>query len=138
MTTEISLMQITKIKREAAFSMPETHFHDDHEVLYLVSGECNIFLNHTIYKLQAGDMVLIPSGYIHKTNYTGKEESTRFAFRFTTDDVRWLIDTVGDQVLNELLEKIIFETRRLIKNAYDQFTPAVGPCRGIRLRYAGF
>lgn len=107
MTTEISLMQITKIKREAAFSMPETHFHDDHEVLYLVSGECNIFLNHTIYKLQAGDMVLIPSGYIHKTNYTGKGESTRFAFRFTTDDVRWLIDTVGDQVLNELLEKMV-------------------------------
>lgn len=108
MTTEISIMNITKVKREAAFSMQDTHFHEEHEALYLVSGECNIFLNHTIYKLTAGDMVLIPSGYIHKTNYSGKGESTRFAFRFTTDDVKRIIDSVGEEVVNQLLDKMVF------------------------------
>lgn len=126
MNTEIALMNITKIRRQAAFSMPDTHFHEEHEVLYFISGECNIFLNHTIYKLQQGDMVLIPSGYIHKTNYTGKGDSDRFAFRFTNEDIRWVTDIVGKDVLDQLLNRMVIhvpEQRReyvegLMNNMY--------------------
>lgn len=123
---ETTLMNITKVRRQAAFSMPDKHFHDEHEMMYFMSGECNIFLNHTIYKLQQGDMVLIPSGYIHKTNYGGKGESDRFAFRFSNEDIKWLRNIVGNEAINELLSRMVIHVpeqrreyvERLLNNMY--------------------
>ena len=73
---------ITKMKRGALFCMKTTHYHPYHELFYLISGECNMFFNHNIYKLKTGDLVIIPSGEIHKTNYPAIGNHQRVAISF--------------------------------------------------------
>lgn len=102
-------LSVSIVKREAAYRMPSTHLHEFHELLYLSSGECNFFLNHKIYKIKAGDLVVVPRGYIHKTNYTGKGESLRFVIKFTHEELRWVEETAGKEAISEMFEKMLFK-----------------------------
>ena len=40
-----------------------------------MSGTCNYFIDDKIYEVIAGDIVLIPSGVIHRTNYISSEHT---------------------------------------------------------------
>lgn len=53
------------------------HYHNSFEIYYLKNGNCNYFIDNRLYELKAGDIVLIPSGVIHKTNYNETEPHTR-------------------------------------------------------------
>lgn len=109
MDTINEAFSVTRTRREASFAMPSTHMHDTHEIFYMISGECNMFLNHTIYKLTAGDLVLIPSGYIHKTNYSSKGQSNRYAMRFGDDDLGWVKEQVPEEIRSELMREMVFK-----------------------------
>ena len=50
----------------------EAHVHPFHEIFYLSSGECTSFIDHNIYKFGKGDLVIVPSGCLHRTTYNGK------------------------------------------------------------------
>jgi AraC-like DNA-binding protein len=52
------------------------HYHNSFEIYYLKSGSCNYFIDNRSYEVKAGDLVLIPEGIIHKTNY-GTKTHTR-------------------------------------------------------------
>ena len=54
------------------------HYHNSFEIYYLKEGRCNYFIDNRSYDLQIGDIVLIPEGVIHKTNYDKNEEHTRY------------------------------------------------------------
>jgi AraC-like DNA-binding protein len=54
------------------------HYHNSFEIYYLKDGGCNYFIDNRSYDLQSGDIVLIPEGVIHKTNYDKNEPHTRF------------------------------------------------------------
>jgi AraC-like DNA-binding protein len=45
------------------------HYHDLIEIYYMKKGSCNYFIDDRSYRVNAGDIVLIPDGTIHKTNY---------------------------------------------------------------------
>lgn len=45
------------------------HYHSSFEIYYLKSGVCNYFIDNRSYEIKEGDLVLIPEGVIHKTNY---------------------------------------------------------------------
>ena len=55
--------------------MHSHHYHDFYEIYYMVSGSCNYFIDDKIYEVSAGDIVLIPSGVIHRTNYNSQEHT---------------------------------------------------------------
>lgn len=42
------------------------HYHDFHKILLFFSGNVSYFIEGRTYKLQPGDIVLVPSGTIHK------------------------------------------------------------------------
>lgn len=50
-------------------SRTSVHYHDWLEIYLLESGECHYFIGERIYSVLAGDIVLIPPGELHKTNY---------------------------------------------------------------------
>ena len=56
--------------------MHSHHYHSLFELYYLISGKCNFFIDDKTYEVIEGDIVLIPAGVIHKTNY-GMEEHAR-------------------------------------------------------------
>lgn len=48
-----------------------SHYHNSFEIYYLKEGHCNYFIDNRSYDTKVGDIVLIPEGVIHKTNYDG-------------------------------------------------------------------
>lgn len=53
----------------------ESHYHNLYEIYYIESGSCNYFIDNKSYKLQVGDIVLIPEGVIHNTEYENPNHS---------------------------------------------------------------
>ena len=80
--------EIKKIKR-SAFKMKEPHSHPFHELFYLARGECTAFIRHNIYKFSRGDIVIVPAGTIHKTDYTGKGINERIVISFKPPVTDW-------------------------------------------------
>ncbi len=47
-----------------------SHYHNLFEMYYLKEGKCNTFIDNKIYEVSPGDIILIPDGVVHKTNYS--------------------------------------------------------------------
>ena len=45
------------------------HYHNLFEIYYMKEGACHYFIDNKVYEIKSGDIVLIPDGVIHKTNY---------------------------------------------------------------------
>lgn len=71
-----------RIKRSKDFKMSVSHFHDRHELYYLVRGTTRYFINNEIFLLNAGDMVFIPKGAFHKTNIEQNKNAERIILVF--------------------------------------------------------
>ena len=68
------------------------HYHNYYEFYYLVEGTCWYFIDKKSYHLTAGDVVLIPKGVIHKTNYETVEHSRLLV----CCDSYYILDSVRD------------------------------------------
>jgi len=63
-------------KRENVQGSSSTrHYHELFEIYYLKSGRCNYFIHERSYDVCAGDIILIPKGVIHRTNYGARPHS---------------------------------------------------------------
>ena len=56
------------------------HHHNTYEIFYIIKGEREYFIEDKFFSLETGDLVIIPSGLLHRT--TGKEAS-RFLINFS-------------------------------------------------------
>lgn len=74
--------KITKMKQDYRYEMKQEHYHDYHEIYYLISGKRKMFLGSKVYTLEAGDLVMIPKGEIHRTTFENEfEEDNVETFR---------------------------------------------------------
>lgn len=55
--------------RSSTTSMTNGHYHNMYEIYFLAAGQCRYFIENKLFEVQAGDLVLIPQGIIHKTLY---------------------------------------------------------------------
>ncbi len=60
------------------------HYHSGFEIYYMKEGKCHYFINDTSFDIVSGDIVLIPAGLIHGTNY-GSKPCTRLLINFQND-----------------------------------------------------
>jgi len=51
------------------------HYHNTFELYFLEEGECHYFIDNKLYHVEAGDLVLIPEGTLHKTVYPEKRRA---------------------------------------------------------------
>lgn len=99
MTMEAQLAPIRRMlfveaaKQPGRFSMDGEHFHDAWEIYYLVSGERCYFIKDQVYRISAGDLVLIPVNVLHKTSPSGKlsQPHERLLVNFRTEAVSALL-----------------------------------------------
>lgn len=96
---------IQRIKRDKSFKPSSTHSHSFHEIFYLVSGECKVFIDHNIYTFNKGDIAIVPAGTLHKTDYTGKGIHERIIISFTLEQVHWLNGYTGENTVEDFLSK---------------------------------
>lgn len=53
----------------------DKHHHSWLEIYYLCDGECNCLIDDTVYRIYAGDLMLIPPGAIHQSAYHSQKHS---------------------------------------------------------------
>lgn len=51
------------------------HYHNLFEIYFIMEGNCEYFIGGRSYRLEPGDLVLIPEGVIHNTAYKGAGHS---------------------------------------------------------------
>ncbi|MBQ2876859.1 MAG: AraC family transcriptional regulator [Clostridia bacterium] len=116
-------------KRSVGESMHSHHYHDRFEIYYLTGGRCHFFIDNRSYDLVAGDLILIPEGIIHRTNYGVDEEQSRvvleFSSRFVPESVRAKLPSMVYLFRNPTLTAEIHEMIRAIDGEFknpDEFT----------------
>ncbi len=60
----------SKVVDAAAFETAN-HYHQTFEIYYMQGGVCNYFIDNRCYKVMPGDVVLVPRGAVHSTDYKG-------------------------------------------------------------------
>lgn len=87
--------EISRVVRGTEFCMPHSHYHEFYELYYLMSGHCRMFVGHSLCHMEAGDLLLMPPGTIHRATYPKESDSERFAVSFDPDLLKPLL-TVWD------------------------------------------
>lgn len=95
--------KIARVRRDASQKLQEPHVHPYYEILYVITGDCTFFLNHNIYRLDAGDMVIVPKGAIHNATYPERGTSERFVVSFKEECLSWAKEMLGDDMVKETL-----------------------------------
>lgn len=152
-------LKIDKKRRPANFYMQDDHHHKYYELFYLVSGRCRMFLNHTIYHLEPGSLVLIEPRALHHSIYGMVQESERIAVSFSASYMELMAQRCGTgwqaaltanpcfsidpgrrSYVEHLLQKLIVEQENddefsgmLAENYLFEFLAFLGRCeRGSR------
>lgn len=97
--------RVERKKRRGNFQMSSDHYHRHYEMFYLVSGRCRMFVNHTIYHLEAGDIILLPPMAIHRSSYAREADSERMNFYITEACWERWKELCGAQALAELFDR---------------------------------
>ena len=97
------------------------HFHSGFEIYYMKEGKCHYVINEHSFDIISGDIVLIPSGTTHGTNY-GSKPCTRllvnFADDFISQDILTAIKELGSIYRNPETISAINELFYLIEQEY--------------------
>lgn len=97
--------KISKVKRDASKKViQESHIHPYYEIFYLVNGDCTFFINHDIYKLNKGDLVIVPEGELHKSNYPQRGFSEQYCLCFKDNNLEWLKEIIGEEIITDSLK----------------------------------
>lgn len=88
---------INKVHRTASYDMTTFHLHNKYEIYYLAEGTRRYFINDSTYMVNAGNVVLVDKGEIHKTGPVDHEPHTRYVVNFNPEYIStaWGIDAVN-------------------------------------------
>ena len=100
---KISLINnvFSKVKTEHRQIYSYFHFHNEHELYYLVKGNVRYYIEQKQYDLKSGDVIFIPKGCLHSTQSHSVAEVER------------ILVCIGDGVNNNETQQII---EQLTKN----------------------
>ena len=102
-------------------SVATEHYHSSFELYYMKEGKCNYFIEDRSYDVVAGDIILIPAGTIHRTNYGPKPHSRHlinFAEEFISPDILSATLTLGYLYSNKALSTHIDAIFSMIEEEY--------------------
>ncbi len=115
---------IDRAKRSDITFVSDSHYHDTYEIYYLVSGTRRQFVNHTIYDMKKGDLILIPKGAIHKTTAIFKNPHTRYLINFSEKYVASICKEIGlhsiETIFATTLISIPESRREYILNLFER------------------
>ena len=100
--------KVYKIKRDKSSGSQPAHTHPYYEIFYLINGDCTFFIDHNIYKLNRGDLIIVPQGELHKSSFPQHGSSERYVLCFKESNLKWLNDIVGPDFVKESLNRCYF------------------------------
>ena len=93
---------ISRTRRSYEFNMKESHWHPFYELYYLLSGHCKIFINHTLYYVEPGDVILLAPEVIHRTTYHSSPVNERVTVSFDREYLAAMEDVCGAEAVDYL------------------------------------
>lgn len=93
--------------RKATYKMSSTHYHDYHELYYIVKGHSMLEIDGDLYELESGSIIIIPKGCCHRTTYISPKENIRKDVYMSEYFFSWFEYMLGKNAVNELLSKKI-------------------------------
>jgi len=99
------------------------HYHNLLEIYFLQTGNCRYFIDNKSYNVEAGDIVIIPGGIIHKAKYENSDYS-----RYLINCSKYYIpSSIFKQISNLIYvyrnDSVMPEINRIfedIKNEYEK------------------
>lgn len=104
-------------------SVATQHYHNSFELYYMKSGKCSYFIHDRSYDLVSGDVILIPSGTIHRTNYGSKPHSRmliNFREEYVSAEILDEVRSLGYLYRNKNISTMIEEIFSLIEVEYER------------------
>lgn len=96
------------------YSESTQHYHPHYEIYFMKEGGCRYFIDDRSFDVEAGDLIFIPKGIIHRTNYTSASHS-RLLINFTDE-------YIPEDVLGELDEsRYLYRSREIARNVEEVF-----------------
>lgn len=120
------------------------HYHHAFEIYYMLKGECNYFIGNRSYKVLAGDVILIPSGIIHRTNYEGKPHTRQLincSLEYIPETIRERLADNDYLYRNALVRTQLDDIFNKIEHEYeypDAFSADVLKCHTAELLFTIF
>lgn len=96
--------KIYKVKRDKSSKTQPTHAHPYYEIFYLLNGDCTFFVDHNIYKLNKGDLVIVSAGELHKSTFPQVGSSERYVVCFRKGNLKWLNELLGEEFVKQSLK----------------------------------
>lgn len=110
-------------------SVATEHYHASFELYYMKEGKCNYFIDDCLYTVSAGDVILIPDGTIHRTNYPNAPHTRmliNFDKNFITPEILSAAISLGYFYSNKSMKQRIEAILTNIEREYgrsDEMSP---------------
>lgn len=91
------------IFKDKQTSMGSSHYHPYFELCCVKNGQCRIFVEHKIFVVKEGEVVILPPSTLHRTQYEQKSPVERINLSFT----RGFIEPVLNCIMPDFLEKVL-------------------------------
>lgn len=104
-------------------SVATQHYHSSFELYYMKEGKCNYFIDDRSYDVVSGDIILIPAGTIHRTNYGPRPHSRlliNFSESFISKDILDAASSLGYLYSNKSLAPKIDAVFAMIEEEYKR------------------
>lgn len=66
-------------------SMTDAHYHPYYEFFYVTRGNCRMFVEHSLFSVSSGELVILPPSTLHRTQYDTDSPVERITLNFTPD-----------------------------------------------------
>ncbi len=101
----VNEFMVERARRAQAFAMEKPHYHPYYELYFLVSGSCRMFIDHTIYYLSAGDIVMLAPYQLHQTIYGSGQPAERFTANFVPSYIEYFASQCSDDGLSSIFAR---------------------------------
>lgn len=122
-----------KFNSDSGWGMANYHFHNDCEILFIVSGECECLAGTELIRLRRGTVLPLRETALHKTNQSAGGDYARYVLHFSPDDVA-SFSTPRTDLLRCFSDGGFIQ---LDEPAAVQMTVAFERCRGDGWGYGG-
>lgn len=95
---------VDHFKCSSNWTMPNLHKHNCHELYFLMSGDVRYVINHDIYDVNAGDVVVVPKNQMHSTLHRTKKNCERILIYFSDEFISALKSYMDSSVVENFFK----------------------------------
>lgn len=103
--------------RPGAYALSGGHYHTLYEIYFLASGSLSYFIENKVFRINQGDLVLIPKRAIHKTIYDNAP-SDRYLLNFSS---AYIASALSEPVRNLFRSNIYIPSADILPKIVDIF-----------------